>query len=246
MTIAKFIEQSNNADSSETLFLFYSQAMSSIGFDRIIFSLMTNHLAINKVAHRGLMQNYPDDWMSYYEGENFESIDPVRRNIYSSANIFACKDLFDSNHLTKKQLEMLKEAESAGFYNGVGIPLRSSRGAIAGIGASSSSKDLKISNQYSLSMANLLSQQFYSSFLNLKKQKLSSSNENLLEVSLTDREQEVLQWCGRGKTKWEVGRILSISEHTVGYHIKNSMKKLDANNTSSVLVRALARGFIQI
>jgi len=41
---------------------------------------------------------------------------------------------------------------------------------------------------------------------------------------LSAREQSCLSWTARGKSSWEIGRILSISENTVIYHIKNAMK----------------------
>ena len=33
-------------------------------------------------------------------------------------------------------------------------------------------------------------------------------------ITLSRREQETLQWAAEGKTEWEIGRILGLSEHT--------------------------------
>ncbi|WP_447973005.1 LuxR family transcriptional regulator [Nitrospira sp. Kam-Ns4a] len=38
---------------------------------------------------------------------------------------------------------------------------------------------------------------------------------------LTKREREVLEWMKEGKTNWEIGRILGISERTVRFHVGN-------------------------
>ncbi len=43
---------------------------------------------------------------------------------------------------------------------------------------------------------------------------------------LTERERMVLSWVAAGKSSWEIGRILSISEHTVNSHIERAVAKL--------------------
>ncbi len=43
---------------------------------------------------------------------------------------------------------------------------------------------------------------------------------------LSPREKEVLGWLKRGKTSWDIARILNISERTVNYHVNNILQKL--------------------
>lgn len=45
---------------------------------------------------------------------------------------------------------------------------------------------------------------------------------------LTRREAQVLLWIAEGKTAWETGLILGVSESTVTAHAKSAMLKLDA------------------
>ena len=47
---------------------------------------------------------------------------------------------------------------------------------------------------------------------------------------LTEREKEVLKWVAAGKSNWEIGRILRISERTTKYHISNILSKLNISN----------------
>src|SRR5882762_2175336 len=47
---------------------------------------------------------------------------------------------------------------------------------------------------------------------------------------LTKQEIECLRWCKEGKTNWEIGAILRISEKTVEFHLGNAMRKLGAGN----------------
>jgi DNA-binding CsgD family transcriptional regulator len=63
---------------------------------------------------------------------------------------------------------------------------------------------------------------------------------------LTPREILCLQWCKEGKTNWEIGEILVISEKTVEFHLGNVMKKLGAANRITAVVSGLRDGFIPL
>lgn len=62
---------------------------------------------------------------------------------------------------------------------------------------------------------------------------------------LTTRELETLRWTMEGKTAWEVGRILSISEQTAARHLNNATRKLECANKHHAVVKALRRGLIR-
>ena len=47
---------------------------------------------------------------------------------------------------------------------------------------------------------------------------------------LTEREREVLAWAAEGKTAWEIGCILNLSQRTVEWHMRQVCKKLGASN----------------
>ena len=61
---------------------------------------------------------------------------------------------------------------------------------------------------------------------------------------LTERELEVLRWTMDGKSAWAVGEILSISEHTVNFHLRNVFGKLGASSKHQAVLKALALGLI--
>lgn len=56
---------------------------------------------------------------------------------------------------------------------------------------------------------------------------------------LTPREAEVLLWTAEGKTAWEAGRIMGITEGTARIHLARVLDKLNASNKP----HAVARGF---
>jgi DNA-binding CsgD family transcriptional regulator len=65
-----------------------------------------------------------------------------------------------------------------------------------------------------------------------------------LECLLSPREKECLKWTLEGKTAWEIGMILSISDRTVAQHLGRSMQKLDAVGKHQAALRAQRLGWI--
>lgn len=61
---------------------------------------------------------------------------------------------------------------------------------------------------------------------------------------LTPRELESLRWTLEGKTAWEVGAVLGISERTVVFHVNNAMHKLGCVNKQQAALKALRLGLI--
>ena len=62
--------------------------------------------------------------------------------------------------------------------------------------------------------------------------------------ALTPRELDALRWTMEGKTAWEVGAVLGISERTVVFHVTNAMHKLGCNNKQQAVLKALRLGLI--
>lgn len=62
--------------------------------------------------------------------------------------------------------------------------------------------------------------------------------------ALTPRELEVLRWTMEGKTAWEVGTILGITERTAVLHVNNAMHKLQCSSKHQAVLKALRLGLI--
>lgn len=63
---------------------------------------------------------------------------------------------------------------------------------------------------------------------------------------LTGREAEVLKWMCRGKSNWEIGHILGLSEYTIKNHVSRILKKLDVVNRQHAVARAFQSGLIAL
>ena len=76
--------------------------------------------------------------------------------------------------------------------------------------------------------------------------KLSASFEDrfIKKFKLTKREIEVLKLVGQAMSNKEIAKELYISDQTVSVHRKNIMKKLDVNNTASLIKFAFEHNLI--
>ena len=61
---------------------------------------------------------------------------------------------------------------------------------------------------------------------------------------LSAREREVLCWAQQGKTYWEIGCILGITQRTVKFHIQRIKAKLDVVSIAHAIAQAMRRGII--
>jgi len=235
-----FIERSNAATSIEELFALFESEMLKLGYDRVLLALMTDHPHLQREAEHGILKNYPESWVKHYLDAGYDRIDPVRNNIFSRLVPFSWQELIEQNQLSPKQRRMFNEAEEEGLLNGVAAPLRGPGGTVAGIGAASSTGGVEV-NPAILDMVNLLSYQFYTCFC-----RLLAKHQLEPPIQLSEREQEILKWCAHGYTKSEIGDKLCISLHTVDYHVRNSLRKLEARNITAAVVQALHRGLIQL
>jgi DNA-binding CsgD family transcriptional regulator len=61
---------------------------------------------------------------------------------------------------------------------------------------------------------------------------------------LTPREREILMWTRDGKSAWEIGQILGLSENTVAFHLKHVLAKFNVGRKQLAVLRAMSLGII--
>jgi transcriptional regulator EpsA len=63
-------------------------------------------------------------------------------------------------------------------------------------------------------------------------------------LDVTERERQVLRWIAAGKSNWEIGRILRISEFTVKNHVQSLLKKLSVKSRTQAVTKAISCGLL--
>jgi DNA-binding CsgD family transcriptional regulator len=67
-----------------------------------------------------------------------------------------------------------------------------------------------------------------------------SGDRRIGEALLSPRELECLDWAAKGKSAWEIGRILGISRHTVASYLDSAKEKLGVRTIVQAATRLVA------
>ena len=84
--------------------------------------------------------------------------------------------------------------------------------------------------------------QFFAHHVYSVATKTEEPGENLLTL----RQKEILQWAAVGKTSWEIGHIISVSEATINFHLQRSAEKLGVKGRQAACAKALCLGLITL
>ncbi len=241
MRVSEFIEQSNRTTSTEELFRLLVNAADGVGFDRLAYGVLSNDGAPLRKQHHApaVALNYPDEWIRHYFAQDFQAIDPVVRYtpVMSAPYLWeALKQRFDLN---QAETRVMDEAREAGLRSGVSVPLHGPWGAVSVVSFASSNDRNDCARR--LGHLHAIAAQFSVAYT-------GESGEGSVQASprLSEREKECLRWSAQGKSSWDTGVILGISEFTVNFHIKKAMQKLETNNRIVAVVKAIRFGLIRI
>jgi DNA-binding CsgD family transcriptional regulator len=239
LDVMQFISNTNNAATSEDAFSYLEKSLRGIGFDRVVYSLITDHHSLSKSRQHGIVRNYPEDWMKYYFSKGYVDVDPVIKIIKQQHGPFTWNNLAQFKDITKAESVLMHEAEDAKLLDGIGVSFHSPNGEIVGMGIASSAggtephKDL-------ISLVYMLCAQFHHVYQYLERE--STIPHKIVELSA--REKEILTWLAAGKSKSIIGEILHISEHTVKTYLQRVFCKLGVHTKQEAIVRAVRLGLI--
>jgi len=236
-----FIEKANYAKSTTELVTTFLDKVGQHGFDRMILCLLTDHSHIGFEAGVGVIQNYPQDWMNYYFEHGYDALDPVITMAHSKLDTFTWAEIPKKLQLSRKQYKCLNLGIEAGLYNGVCAPIWGPH-KFAGIGLAT--KEKKDACDTNLDIITAYCHHFYIALERLHRGRVPCEDE-LSNIALTHREREILTWAAAGLSEADIGERLYISEHTVDGHMCNIYAKLNANNRTMAVVKAISLGLIR-
>jgi DNA-binding CsgD family transcriptional regulator len=238
MRISDFIEASNAARTPEDLFQAFGGAVKSYGYDRYMYSMITNDPLCRWRNVPSTIQNYPEHWMSFYIEKGYMAIDPLKQIAYRARRPVLWDDVPKLIELTQEQKNCLEQGTESGLYNGIGIPFHGPYGEVAGLGLASSERNIELTPAI-VSTLGLIASQFHAAHIGMVLGELAHSPD-----CLTPREKEVLHWCALGKSNWTIGEILDVSEHAVKFHVANCIAKLGADSRITAVLKAIRLGLI--
>ena len=139
--------------------------------------------------------------------------------------------------------EMWEEQASFGYRNGIGVALHMPEGRHFVLGVDRQQAMPKDPIEVTRMVADL--QLFAVHAQDAALRILVPASAQPERPALTPRELESLRWTMEGKTAWELGQVLGISERTAVLHVNNAMHKLGCANKHQAVLKALRLGLIR-
>ncbi|MCE6964900.1 transcriptional regulator SdiA [Enterobacter sp. MW07] len=199
------------------------------------FSLCVRHPVPFTRPKLSLQSNYPAQWLSHYQAENYFAIDPVLK-----PENFVHGHLPWNDALFADAQPLWDGAREHGLRKGITQCLMLPNHALGFLSVSSTVQSINKFSKEELELRlQMLVQMALTTLLRLEHEMVMPP-----EMKFSKREKEILKWTAEGKTSAEIAIILSISENTVNFHQKNMQKKFNAPNKTQIACYAAATGII--
>jgi DNA-binding CsgD family transcriptional regulator len=242
MDLFSFIECSNQSRSLTALFELLVNCATQEGFSEIAYGALTYDEPVRLPEHQppAVAVNFPSSWCDRYFERKYYEIDPVVRRTPTLLGPFLWDQLADRCRLQPGEQLVLNESREAGLKHGVSVPLFGPLGRVSVVSFASRFDDADPLHR--MSHLNTLAWQFHIAFTEIAR---PGENSNA-KLELSKRERDCLRWTAEGKSSWDMGMILNISENTVNFHIKNAMRKLGTTSRTVAVVKAIRLNLIEL
>ncbi len=246
--VQAFIDLSRRASSPTELHALMQSISKDMGFDFFAlvhhvdlrqFGTLNGHLLTGEFI---ALSDYPEGWIEQYISGEVVNFDP-RLLASQRTNVgFGWDRLHEIIDLTPVHHRIIERARHAGIEDGFTVPANIP-------GELNGSCNFAVGPAREAPRANFPMAQLVGSFafeaargMVIRMRGLNSAR----PVKLTERQLECIVLVARGKTDWEIGKILGISEETVKQHIADARMRYDVTKRMQVVLRALYDGLVPL
>lgn len=186
-----------------------------------------------------LCLSWPAEWYERYLHENYLRRDPAVRAMGHTNVPYSWSESLEFEDYERPAKHIFDEAADFGMREGFVVPIFGIASGTAVVTIAGTHAELSTRDRAELHLAAIYAHARVRALSPARCQWLSSP-------SLSPRERECLQWAAAGKTDWEIGEILSISERTAGAHIEHAKEKCGVSTRIQAIVMTLQSGAIHV
>lgn len=188
-------------------------------------------------AKPGLISTYPPEWTTHYLSSRYERIDPVVAQARTSLEPFEWGPSVGPIQVSRHQQQFFDEAAEFGIRYGFTIPIHNGHGQVAAV---SFATDLRQPGFCRSIAEHGRVLQLMAMYFHAQARRKLSGDRIVDGVRLSPREFECLEWAARGKSAWEIARILEISRRTAAFHLDNAKSKLGVRTICQAVAKLAA------
>jgi len=213
------IEAIEQADRAEGVLEAYEKAIAEVG--AVYLAVIFLPRPGERIEDVCLAWKVPADWREHYASENMFQRDPAVRHSLHTIMPFDWESAPYDPETERGWGEVLQRGRDFGIQKGIAVPVPSPNGMVGAVWCGGPLFNEREPHKPLLHTLGL------HVFHRLEQLVGRKSKRN---VRLTNRQREVLAWVSEGKTAWEIGCILNLSQRTVEWHIEEACKRLGAGN----------------
>jgi len=189
-----------------------------------------------------LLSTFPMAWVEHYYDANYGSIDPVPRALVSKPDIVVRSRM--APLADPQQAAMMRDVRTAEIHHGiedfVAVPVLRLDVPVGALFATGPTETCE--GPAGLMLA-ILAEALYRRAVVLGEQGAGRGVDRARGI-LSRREADCLKWAAAGKTTWEIGAILGISEHTVAVHLRHVNRKLNVSSRAQAVAEAMKQNLL--
>jgi LuxR family quorum sensing-dependent transcriptional regulator len=184
-----------------------------------------------------LFEEWLCEWRHRYVERRHYLNDPMLGELHRTADPFLWSAAQTRRSRSEAEHRVMAEAAELGMREGYVVPLYGIGGRLHAVTMTGSSPRTDALAKAEL---HLISIYAYARAKQLQRRVGEPP------ISIGRREREALQWAAEGKSDWEIGEILSISESAAHKRIESAKRKLGVNTRMQAVVEAIRRGHIHL
>ena len=237
--VFEVIEQLQRLQSMSELPEVLKKISDIVEFDYFLFGLaLPNSITNSDVI---TFDNYPRDWRQAYDDEGYLKRDPIVKYSINNYMPVTWSQITESPDYSKKDLEIIWEADASGLKAGFSVPIHGTIGewGIFSFASGVNTQAQKVKFSDAIPVVQMLIPALQDTIRRLRAAEMKDP-----QAKLTKREKECLTWATEGKSSWEISQILGCSERTAIFHLTNAATKLGATNRYQAISKALLSGVI--
>ena len=243
-----FLADVDQIDDIPTLKRRFSRQISTYGMSSFVCSGSLRNA--EALEYEVMAKDVPDGFLEAYEKRCVPN-NPSSELLIKSSKPFVWSELYKALGAAARGLnETAVVAHSFGMTDGVCVPIHRPGGYVGALGLAGPVKNI---NKQAAVILQLMSIHFHDrvrELLEERKQQHKTDTKNRAKnngrAALSPRERECVAWVAEGKTDWDIGEILGISQSTAQFHVENAKKKLQVPTRVQLVVKAISRGDISI
>jgi len=188
------------------------------------------------VAPRILTGDVDRAWSERYTAQGFAAIDPVLTALFEIRRPFTWREAVERRPTLSADRMFGEVRDITGTDEALVVPIHDRMGEVAAVVLSGAGVSFDLDIRPVLHLASV--------YFSGVARDLADGHVAEPQCLLTARQQECLRWVIDGKSDWEIGEILGISEHTVHNHIEAAKRTLEVGTRVQASVQAWRRGWL--